>query len=76
MALNEYELVALLAFGLLFVLVMFVCVTLMKTLVLREQRRVLASMHATLAAIEENQRLVIAMRKAAKGDALMKDSMS
>ena len=76
MALNENELVALLAFGLLFVLVMFVCVTLMKTLVLREQRRVLASMHATLAAIEENQRLVIAMRKAAKGDALMKDSMS
>lgn len=76
MALNDNELVALLAFGLLFVLVMFVCVTLMKAWVLREQRRVLASMHATLAAIEENQRLVAAMRKAAKVDALMKDSMS
>ena len=48
----------------LVVLVVFVAVVLMKAATLRAQRRVLASMQATLAAIQENQDLVANMRKA------------
>ena len=58
---SELEMVLLLAIGLVLVLVVLI----MKTVTLRAQRRVLASMNATLAAIEENQRLVAAMRKTA-----------
>jgi len=48
------------------VLVVFIAMTLMKAATLHAQRRVLASMNATLAAIKENQELVANMRKAAQ----------
>lgn len=61
---TELDMVILLALAL--VLVVFVAVVLMKAATLHAQRRVLASMQATLAAIEENQALVDNMRKAAQ----------
>jgi hypothetical protein len=56
---SELDMVILLAL----VLVVFVAVVLMKAATLRAQRKVLASMHATLAAIEANQELVRQMRE-------------
>jgi type II secretory pathway component PulM len=57
---SELDMMILLAL----VLVVFVAVVLMKAATLRAQRKVLASMQATLAAIEENHALVAEMRKA------------